>query len=123
MRRAGRRRTLLALGVDHLVHRKKLLKDIMALHTIDFNNYEGKGEDKEGWRSKGTALVPVHHGGRSFGSGVCSFAEATVQSPSRGRPRRCVIGSTASAWASTGVTSWRTKWRAPSCWTWPTTIS
>lgn len=45
-------RTLLALGVDHLVHRKKLLKDIMALHTIDFNNYEGKGEDKEGWRSK-----------------------------------------------------------------------
>jgi hypothetical protein len=46
--------------VDHLVHRKKLLKDIMALHTIDFNNYEGKGEDKEGWRSKGTALVPSH---------------------------------------------------------------
>lgn len=61
-------RTLLALGVDHLVHRKKLLKDIMALNTMDFNNYDTKDEDKQAWKSKGThtPLVVVFIGSHDF---------------------------------------------------------
>lgn len=50
-------RTLLALGVDHLVHRKKLLKDIMALHTIDFNDYGIKDDDNQTWKSKGASVL------------------------------------------------------------------
>lgn len=50
-------RTLLALGVDHLVHRKKLLRDIIALSTIDFSKYTITDDDKKAWKSKGSVLA------------------------------------------------------------------
>lgn len=45
-------RTLLALGINNLVHRKQLLKGIHGLQELDFNNYSvGASSD---FKSRGT---------------------------------------------------------------------
>jgi len=53
-------KTLLTLGVDHLVQRKKLLTEIIALHTVEVHaeemRTEGNCQEQDSWKSKDPTL-------------------------------------------------------------------